>query len=83
MRFVRLADGTLAEGRTLPGRGAWLCRNSPPCVDMAVRRRAFGRALRGEIRPEAVAALRESTADRARMGSSGYVQSDEEDEEKD
>jgi hypothetical protein len=50
---------------------------------MAVRRRAFGRALRGEIRPEAVGALRESTQDRARMGSSGYVQSDDEYDEKD
>ena len=28
-----------------PGRGAWLCRESPGCFDRAVKRRAFERAL--------------------------------------
>jgi predicted RNA-binding protein YlxR (DUF448 family) len=79
-RYVRLADGLLSEGRTLPGRGAWLCRASAACVDMASRRRAFGRALRAEVRPEAVDRLRESVADRARMVSS---KQDETGEEKD
>jgi hypothetical protein len=31
--------------RRAPGRGAWLHRD-PGCVDLAERRRAFGRALR-------------------------------------
>src|SRR5207237_8718646 len=52
VRYVRTPEGTLAEGRTLGGRGAWLCRESAACVEAAVRHRAFGRALRGDIRPE-------------------------------
>ncbi|WP_460607356.1 YlxR family protein [Jatrophihabitans fulvus] len=41
--------------RRLPGRGAWL-HPTPACVDLAVRRRAFGRALRvpGRIDPAPV-----------------------------
>jgi predicted RNA-binding protein YlxR (DUF448 family) len=42
-------DGSLAVGRSLPGRGAWLCRGSPGCFERAVKRRAFGRALRAEV----------------------------------
>ncbi len=67
MRYVRTPDGRLAEGRTLSGRGAWLCRDSAACVEAAVRRRAFGRALRGEIRPEAIESLRDRDADRVSM----------------
>ena len=59
VRVVRLGDGTLASGRTLPGRGAWLCRDSTSCVDLAEKRRAFERALRGPIGPGAVDHLRE------------------------
>jgi len=70
VRYVRTPDGTLAEGRTLSGRGAWLCRDSSACVDLAVRRRAFGRALRGEIRPEAIEWLREN--ERNRVSMDGY-----------
>jgi len=33
------------EGRSLPGRGAWL-HPDPGCLELATRRRAFGRALR-------------------------------------
>ena len=36
---------TVDAARTLPGRGAWLHR-VPECLEAAVRRRAFGRALR-------------------------------------
>jgi len=43
---VRRADGWLAVSRRHPGRGAWLCRDSPACVDRALRARAFERALR-------------------------------------
>jgi predicted RNA-binding protein YlxR (DUF448 family) len=52
-------DGSLAIGRTLPGRGAWLCARSPDCLEQADRRSAFSRALRAEVLPAAVDALRE------------------------
>jgi predicted RNA-binding protein YlxR (DUF448 family) len=51
MRIVatRLEDGVfIAEPdlrRRLQGRGAWL-HPSPDCLDLALRRRAFARALR-------------------------------------
>lgn len=54
------ADGELVTGRGLPGRGAWLCRGSPPCVRAAVRRRAFDRALRASPAPGAVERLARS-----------------------
>ena len=40
------------SGRSHPGRGAWLCRGSPECVERAERRRAFepGTAGRGRAR---------------------------------
>jgi predicted RNA-binding protein YlxR (DUF448 family) len=44
-----MEDGTLAVGRDLPGRGAWLCRGSPGCLERAVKRHAFSRALPGEV----------------------------------
>ena len=71
MRYVRTPDGMLAEGRTLNGRGAWLCRESPSCVEAAVRRKAFGWALRSEIRPQAIESLRESERNRVSMDSYG------------
>ena len=49
VRFVRSSDGTPVEGRTLPGRGAWLCRATlDACRELAVRRRAFPRAFRDD-----------------------------------
>ena len=45
---VRAGDGFVAEldeRRRRPGRGAWL-HPSPDCLDLALRRRAFARALR-------------------------------------
>jgi uncharacterized protein len=36
---------TVDPARKLPGRGAWL-HPDPQCLDAAIRRRAFGRALR-------------------------------------
>ena len=46
LRVVAM-DGVLIPDlrRRLPGRGAWL-HPDPGCLDMAERRRAFGRALR-------------------------------------
>jgi len=49
VRVVRSADGVLSVGVGLPGRGAWLCRDTPGCVDLAIRRKAFERALRGPV----------------------------------
>ncbi len=57
MRVVRLPDGTLAVGRSLPGRGAWLCKGSPACLERATRRGAFERALRSSIATGAAGAL--------------------------
>ncbi|MDP9404601.1 MAG: YlxR family protein [Actinomycetota bacterium] len=71
MRVVRGADGSLAESRRAPGRGAWLCVASPECVDKAERRGAFARALRGPVAAGAVAALRVEQSERARMEGCG------------
>ena len=65
--MVALPGGGLAEGRARPGRGAWLCAGSVACVDVAARRRAFSRALRAEVSPEAVASLRAAFVSRGRM----------------
>jgi predicted RNA-binding protein YlxR (DUF448 family) len=58
VRVVRLGGGSLAVGRESAGRGAWLCRDSPGCIDEAVRKKAFGRALRGRVEPREVEAIR-------------------------
>jgi len=58
--LVRVAcrpDGSLAVGRHHPGRGAWLCP-SPTCFESAVRRRAFGRALRTDLTGDQLALVR-------------------------
>ena len=56
--MVLTAVGTLEVGRNLPGRGAWLCRLSPSCLDLAARGHRFSRALRGKPASGAVEALR-------------------------
>jgi predicted RNA-binding protein YlxR (DUF448 family) len=33
-------------GRNLPGRGAWVCKGSNPCLDLALRKGGLARALR-------------------------------------
>jgi len=58
---VRVAigpDGSLALGRTLPGRGAWLCQASLSCFDAAERRRGFAKALRVQVDPAELERLR-------------------------
>nr|WP_026075490.1 YlxR family protein [Cellulomonas massiliensis] len=51
LRVVVVRDGAGAPAlavdaaRRMPGRGAWL-HPDPRCLELAVRRRAFGRALR-------------------------------------
>ncbi|MFL6204156.1 MAG: YlxR family protein [Acidimicrobiales bacterium] len=56
VRIVRCDDGTVRAGRTLPGRGAWLCAASPACLQRAARRGALSRALRGDVDGAAVLA---------------------------
>jgi predicted RNA-binding protein YlxR (DUF448 family) len=67
MRVKRTANGGLDTAADLPGRGAWLCAGSPRCIDLADRRGAFGRALRGAIRQDAINALRALVAERERI----------------
>jgi len=62
VRVVLDADGTLAVGRNLPGRGAWLCCDGPDrpsgvCVAEACRRKAFNRALRTVLDEKAYGGL--------------------------
>ncbi|KMM46542.1 hypothetical protein CWIS_04660 [Cellulomonas sp. A375-1] len=60
LRVVAVADGTgepvlvVDVDRTMPGRGAWL-HPDPGCLEIATRRRAFGRALRLQAPPDASA----------------------------
>lgn len=65
VRVARRPDGALAVGRHEPGRGAWLCAEAGPggvasraCFEAAVRRRAFGRALRREVGADELLHLR-------------------------
>lgn len=50
-RFVRGADGALVwdERRRLPGRGAYV-HPAEKCWELASKRRAFGRALRSDVK---------------------------------
>ncbi|MGB7053442.1 MAG: YlxR family protein [Acidimicrobiales bacterium] len=59
VRVTQDRSGALVLGRAKPGRGAWLCRDSPGCVEAAIRRRAFERALRHPVARSAVEALRD------------------------
>src|SRR5205823_10514178 len=58
VRIVWTPDGELAVGTGLPGRGAWLCAGSPDCLEEAVRRRVFSRALRQDVSGAAMGSLR-------------------------
>ncbi len=75
VRVARNADGSLVVDRHRPGRGAWLCRRSPACVDLAIRKRAFDRAFRAPVDPGHVdrhlLVARLSPAGRAGWGSEG------------
>ncbi|MHB1549398.1 MAG: YlxR family protein [Acidimicrobiales bacterium] len=59
-RVALLPDGTMATGPGVPGRGAWLCRGSPRCFTLAVKRRQFDRALRARVDPGAIERLGQS-----------------------
>ncbi len=70
-------DARLVVGRGQPGRGAWLCRNSPDCVDRAVKRRAFDRAFRARVSDAELDGIRDALGSPARVkvgpGSEGPV----------
>jgi len=67
VRLVRTGEGSIGFGRTLPGRGAWLCAATlVECAALALRRRAFERALRGPIDPHAIEAAVRAAADSVR-----------------
>ena len=57
MRLAVGPDGSPQVGRTLPGRGAWLCAN-PDCLELALRKRALARALRCDVDAVTAANLR-------------------------
>ena len=57
IRIVRLPGGALSVDRHGAGRGAWLCRDSPGCLDEAVRRHGFQRAFCGVRRRRGPAAV--------------------------
>jgi predicted RNA-binding protein YlxR (DUF448 family) len=59
VRVVRTAEGTLAVGSTLSGRGAWLCGGTGDCLALALKRRALGRALRANVGAAALQELRD------------------------
>ncbi len=42
---------TIDEGKKLPGRGAWL-HSSRNCFDLALNRKAFGRALKQQFKAD-------------------------------
>jgi predicted RNA-binding protein YlxR (DUF448 family) len=58
VRVVRNSAGVLSVGTGLPGRGAWLCRESSGCFELAVKRHAFSKAFRHQVAQDAVEDLR-------------------------
>jgi predicted RNA-binding protein YlxR (DUF448 family) len=56
MRIAAAKDGSLAFGRSAPGRGAWVC--SGECFEAALVRGALARALRRELTSTDIEALR-------------------------
>ncbi len=69
MRVVAGPDGSLDVGRSLPGRGAWLCAASAACIDLAAGRKAFARALRTEVPTAAIDQLRTTLVERGTLES--------------
>ena len=73
LRVVAVGDGngeravTVDSARKLPGRGAWL-HPDPQCLDAAIRRRAFVRALRITGSPDTSAVVEYVSAGRSTNG---------------
>ena len=69
------ANGRLVVDRKGPGRGAWLCKLGEPelvqpdCIEKAVRRGAFGRALRAEVSRTDIGVLLAMASEHARIES--------------
>ncbi|MEO3757415.1 YlxR family protein [Mycobacterium sp. B14F4] len=67
LRVVAVGSGngpsavTVDSARTLPGRGAWL-HPDPQCLDAAIRRRVFVRALRITGSPDVTAVVEHVSA---------------------
>ena len=59
MRRVSMGPGGALVVGPGPGRGAWLCYDMA-CFESAQRRRAFGRALRADVRPDEIARLQQA-----------------------
>ena len=57
LRIVRHGEDGLAVADSSQGRGAWLCADSPACLQSAVRRHAFDRAFKRPISEQAISAL--------------------------
>jgi predicted RNA-binding protein YlxR (DUF448 family) len=57
VRCVLTDDGRAVVDRSGPGRGAWLCIAAQDCFELARRRKAFERAWRRPVGPEALAEL--------------------------
>lgn len=57
-RLARTPEGGVEVGRSVPGRGAWLCRGSPRCFEVAARRGRLARALRTALGDGEIARLR-------------------------
>jgi predicted RNA-binding protein YlxR (DUF448 family) len=65
VRVARSREGSVGVGRTLPGRGAWLCRDSPACLDRAVHQGGFNRSLRASLSASDLGSIRDAlSADR-------------------
>ena len=69
MRVVARPGGSLEVGRSLAGRGAWLCATSAACIDLAEGRKAFARALRADVSTTAIDRLRTTMVERGTLGS--------------
>ena len=61
IRVVRTPEGPVVIDKTgrRNGRGAYLCRDSLPCLEKAVKSRMLERSLEVAIDPEVYARLRE------------------------
>ena len=61
VRFMAAGERVVIDRERSGGRGAWL-HPGPPCLERAVKRRAFARALRAEgVRADAAALRGELT----------------------
>ncbi len=68
--LIRIAiyegKATVDESGRAKGRGIYLCRNNPSCVDAAIKRRAFERALQRQVTDEEKATLLEALSQAAK-----------------